>query len=131
MMATKYITLSEVALHAIIIACPLLETLLLEHIYGFHCVRISSPRLRASVCWLATEGGQRWRKSLSRIPPWFEILDQLASTNLHRIFRIFSNICESGQIQSKYIKFQIISVSEIVDIRLLTKVQTLDAPCRK
>uniref|UniRef100_A0A0D9Y889 F-box/LRR-repeat protein 15/At3g58940/PEG3-like LRR domain-containing protein n=1 Tax=Oryza glumipatula TaxID=40148 RepID=A0A0D9Y889_9ORYZ len=47
-MATKYITLSEVALHAIIIACPLLETLLLEHIYGFHCVRISSPRLRAS-----------------------------------------------------------------------------------
>uniref|UniRef100_A0A0D3GPK1 F-box/LRR-repeat protein 15/At3g58940/PEG3-like LRR domain-containing protein n=2 Tax=Oryza TaxID=4527 RepID=A0A0D3GPK1_9ORYZ len=47
-MATKYITLAEVALHAIIIACPLLETLLLEHIYGFHCFRISSPRLRAS-----------------------------------------------------------------------------------
>uniref|UniRef100_A0A0E0JYS7 Uncharacterized protein n=1 Tax=Oryza punctata TaxID=4537 RepID=A0A0E0JYS7_ORYPU len=43
----EHVTISEGSLHSMIASCPVLECLLLNCSYGFHCLRIDSPSLRS------------------------------------------------------------------------------------
>jgi hypothetical protein len=46
-LALEDVSISEGSLHAMISSCPALECLLLNHSFGFSCVRISSSSLRS------------------------------------------------------------------------------------
>ncbi|PUZ69255.1 hypothetical protein GQ55_2G093600 [Panicum hallii var. hallii] len=46
-LALEYVIISEESLHTMISNCPVLECLLLNHSFGFSCIRISSSSLRS------------------------------------------------------------------------------------
>ncbi|RLN35062.1 hypothetical protein C2845_PM03G25360 [Panicum miliaceum] len=46
-LALEYVSISEESLHTMISSCPILECLLVNHSFGFSCIRISSSSLRS------------------------------------------------------------------------------------